>query len=160
MNERDRQVDYIRHERITYDANDKIKSIGQSYEWDDELNRNALVVIQANKTRNNNDILRHSVTRYTRTFNGWVTEEHLFDYSFYDFKQVWVFDDYALALDSKSEKIWAIFYKQKKFKDKFVDKNYMVVVNSELARARNTFEQITFRDSAKNGRFQMMALIR
>ena len=73
---------------------------------------------------------------------------------------MWVFDDYALALDSKIEKIWAIFYKQKKFKDKFVDKNYMVVVNSELARARNTFEKITFRDSAKNGRFQMMALIR
>ena len=66
---------------------------------------------------------------------------------------MWVFDDYALALDSESEKIWAIFYKQKKFIDNFVDKNYMVVVNSELAREKNTFERITFRDSAKNGRF-------
>lgn len=98
--------------------------------------------------------------RYTQTFNGWITEEHLFDYSFYDFKQVWVFDDYALGLDSNSEKIWAIFYKQKKFKDLYVEKNYMVPVNSDFARLKQTFERVTFRDAAKNGRWQMIALIR
>ena len=56
---------------------------------------------------------QYSVTRYWQnTFSSWIESEHLFDFSNGPYDDVFIFDKYAIVVDSEKKIVSAVYFDQ------------------------------------------------
>ena len=104
----DLQKDSIR--RISVE-NVKVVFVKRSNEFE-QLFRDSIIVIAKNETDKAFDA-QYSVTRYWKnTFSGNLEGKHLFDLSNGPYDDVFVFDFYAIVVDSSKQVVSAVYFDQ------------------------------------------------